>query len=495
MVQNGIHLVSRIVMLAGLLPLLLPVPSSAHDVPVTPVIVDSDCAPDDLRALCLLLSMPEIEVRALIASDGACAPAVGAEKMRALRAAFERRDIPVAIGSELLTQASRWRPMAEAIPWGETGSAQEPAAEAGPDLLQRLAAAEKQRITVICLGSLDTVAACLERDPSFAGRIARIVWYNEDPSGASGSNAGINRAAAARILASPLRLDVVASRPDARFDASLLALIAERESSAAKVVTTAFRSPAAKERMATGHYGLWDDLIPVFLRAPELFTISKAVRDGVRAIAPIETAAVREHMLKLYEPVNLGDPHEHLNVIFQSFPLDPILFRLDLRGEIGEIIRRHGEEEWRLGALAGELHRHLGIYAIAGVKMGLRAREIFGVGPDELIVVSRAGQQPPVSCLNDGLQVSTGATLGHGLITVPQTESPLPEAEFTHGARTIRLKLRPEYGAQVRADIVTAIRDHGNLSPSYWNAVRRLAIRYWRDWDRHEMFELIEVGK
>ena len=39
----------------------------------------------------------------------------------------------------------------------------------------------------------------------------------------------------------------------------------------------------------------------------------------------------------------------------------------------------------------------LGIYSIIGAKMGLRTREYFDVGLDELLVVSYAGSQPPLT--------------------------------------------------------------------------------------------------
>ena len=75
-------------------------------------------------------------------------------------------------------------------------------------------------------------------------------------------------------------------------------------------------------------------------------------------------------------------------------------------------------KEWKIVVLTNEFHEHMGIYSILGAKMGLRAREYFHLGIDELEILSFAGSTPPVSCLNDGLQVSTGATLGHGTITL-----------------------------------------------------------------------------
>ena len=43
--------------------------------------------------------------------------------------------------------------------------------------------------------------------------------------------------------------------------------------------------------------------------------------------------------------------------------------------------------------------------------------------------------------MNDGIQVSTGATPGHGLLTVRNDTSAIPSVEFTYMNRKIRLTL------------------------------------------------------
>jgi pyrimidine-specific ribonucleoside hydrolase len=167
------------------------------------------------------------------------------------------------------------------------------------------------------------------------------------------------------------------------------------------------------------------------------------------------------------------------------------LYAPDVAAVMQDIITRHGRSEWRAGTLTNELHGHLGIYAIIGVKMGIRAREYFNIGVDDIQVVTYAGLQPPVSCMNDGLQVSTGGTLGHGLISVASNEPISPEATFTFKNKTIRLKLKQTYAQQIRNDVEDAIRRYGNLTESYWEQIRTLAIKYWGEFDRHEMFEKI----
>jgi len=178
------------------------------------------------------------------------------------------------------------------------------------------------------------------------------------------------------------------------------------------------------------------------------------------------------------------------HVVFEHFPTDAHDFRSDLRALIPSIIDRHGTEEWGIVVLTHEFHRHLGIYSIIGAKMGLAAREHFQVGLDELTVLSYAGRRPPISCLNDGLQVSTGATLGHGTISIAEDKTPRPRAQFTYNAQTVTLTLKQSYWDRIQADIRQAIAAHGLNTPDYWQAVRALGLKVWLEWSRHELFDL-----
>ena len=126
--------------------------------------------------------------------------------------------------------------------------------------------------------------------------------------------------------------------------------------------------------------------------------------------------------------------------------------------------------------------------------MGIRAREYFDIGVDDIEVTTWAGSRPPVSCMNDGLQVGTGATVGHGLITVAEVDRPKPEAEFRFKGKTLRLTLKPEYAERIRQDVQRGIARYGDLTEPYWQYVRELALRYWLDFDRHEIFDMQTGG-
>ena len=126
--------------------------------------------------------------------------------------------------------------------------------------------------------------------------------------------------------------------------------------------------------------------------------------------------------------------------------------------------------------------------------MGIRAREIFGVGPDMLEVVTYAGSKPPYSCLNDGIQVSTGATLGMGTIHLAADEVKRPSAVFTYKGRSVRITLKKEYLDKVDSDINEGIVKFGLMDDGYWKLIRHNALKYWLEWDRNKIFDIEEIS-
>jgi formylmethanofuran dehydrogenase subunit E len=188
------------------------------------------------------------------------------------------------------------------------------------------------------------------------------------------------------------------------------------------------------------------------------------------------------------------NPHSHAGtgVVFSGFPVHEEDYAEDVRTIASEAIDKYGAEEWRLVVLTSELHGHLGIYAIIGAKMGLYAREILQAGHDELVISSLAGSRPPVSCMNDGLQVSTGATLGHGLISVKQADKPIPSAEFSYKGTTVTISLNKPLQNEIEEIIKDALTSSGGLTEQYWQKVREAALVVWLNYDRKEIFDVIE---
>jgi pyrimidine-specific ribonucleoside hydrolase len=169
------------------------------------------------------------------------------------------------------------------------------------------------------------------------------------------------------------------------------------------------------------------------------------------------------------------------------------MYNYDVRPIMDSAIARYGYDEWKAAVMTDEFHGHLGVFSIVGAKMGIKARELFGVGPDMLKVTTYAGNKPPYSCLNDGIQVSTGATLGMGTIYVADDSITQPAAVFEYKDRSIRLSLKKEYLEKVDADIDEGIVKFGLMDDGYWKLIRRNALKYWVEWDRDVIFDVVEI--
>ena len=77
-----------------------------------------------------------------------------------------------------------------------------------------------------------------------------------------------------------------------------------------------------------------------------------------------------------------------------------------------------------------QFHGHLGPFVVLGYKMGIIANNRLGADPFEKTVIVTTGTTPPISCLIDGIQLSSGCTLGKGTIKV--TNESIPKAMFSN---------------------------------------------------------------
>ena len=65
-----------------------------------------------------------------------------------------------------------------------------------------------------------------------------------------------------------------------------------------------------------------------------------------------------------------------------------------------------------------DFHGHLGPYVTVGYRMGLAANREFGDSAFKKKAIAYSGLKTPLSCMVDGIQVSSGCTLGKGNIKV-----------------------------------------------------------------------------
>jgi pyrimidine-specific ribonucleoside hydrolase len=466
----------------------------AHDVHL-PVIVDTDGAADDIRAVAMLLNSGMTDIRLIAVSDGVVAPETGAAGMARLLSAFDRSDIPLAAGRERDLQAPPFRKTSENLAWPEATALKEAPAASMPDAAEAIAAAlsraDENSIIYLCLGPMTNLADVLKNDPSLKSKISRVVYAGTSPKKAEESwNTSRDPGSAATVFQAGLPVYAVSAADEKRIvlDEAMYEILCRKETPAARLLCAIHDTPDVREKIASGHMKVWDEMAVVYMARPQNFRfLPEPGFPRVMRLVDFDSDPVKSAWFKL-----LGHPADfHVesrdSVVLAEFPTDPILFREDVASHIAGIIAAHGYEEWKACLITNELHRHLGIYSLVGAKMGIYARELLEAPFDALEVISYAGSSPPLSCVNDGLQVSTGASLGRGAIRVE--EEARPAALFIYRDRTLLLTLKPEYVNRIKTDIAAAVDRFGGLNPAYFDHVRELSIQYWKEMDRTALFD------
>ena len=485
---------TRRLVVAALLPvmvfMLAAAPARAHTSP--PVIVDTDMAADDARALALLLASPYFQVVAVVTSDGVSPPDLGATNVCRILRFLKQDGVAVGIGRALTVPPPPFRANATGLDWAQLGEPAIPlmGLQKATSLIHLILRVAPQRVLYICLGPLTNLADALDAKPELAEKIEAVIWAGTATNAVQpGWNARRDLAAVKKIAAAGLRMEVVQWPDNAAapvLDEALLDDLRTVDSSAAKLIVRLHSSGRGADLVRAKHLRLWDDLVALRLLNPSLVTASPvADQPGWKQVTAVNAEAVRNGL-----PTALRTLPPRATVVLSDFPAsDPERLLPDVREIAPQIITRHGLEEWKATVLTSELHRHLGTYSIVGAKMGLRARELFNVALDELHVESHAGLKPPLSCVNDGLQVATGASLGRGTITVLTNGDPTCEAVFSYGDQRLRLRLKPEFAKRIASDMAELEKRHGGITPAYFQDVRGVSLQHWLNFDRNTMFE------
>jgi inosine-uridine nucleoside N-ribohydrolase/formylmethanofuran dehydrogenase subunit E len=456
------------------------------------VIIDTDCAIDDMRAISLLLARPEIIIKAILLSDGSLPPCEGSEKVCSLLHEFNYDNIPVACGEIIKGVNPPWREFNRQINWGKTPMNRVTDLKAA-DFLAEILRTSNDKIILISLGPLTNIAQLIKKNPSLLPKIEKIIWYNESVKPLEGFNYECDRASADIAFNSGVRIDVISNlkNESAFFDLSVFEVCKQLKTRLATILYSAHRQQAVYEKLKQNHFRLCDELVALYLTNPELFGMN-IITDklNVRFNKEYDIKGVREAICDMINGIYISER----NVVFNRFPVNRELYSYDVRQIIDSAIARYGYDEWKANVMTDEFHGHLGVFSIVGAKMGIKARELLGAGPDMLEVLSYAGSRPPYSCLNDGIQVSTGATLGMGTIHLAADSTVRPSAVFTYKGRSIRISLKMEYLNKVDADINEGIIKFGLMDDGYWKLIRNNALKYWVEWDRNKIFEITETG-
>lgn len=126
---------------------------------------------------------------------------------------------------------------------------------------------------------------------------------------------------------------------------------------------------------------------------------------------------------------------------------------------------------------AVEFHGHLGPYLVLGLKAGLFANQIFGREPMKTEAFIQTKTTPPQSCFADGVQFSTGCTLGKGNISLTEGDNLL--VTFKKNNQKLTLELKKEIIEEI------------NSLPPHEEAWENLA----KDLYQREIEEIFKVSK
>jgi len=442
------------------------------------VIIDTDAGIDDIKAITMLLASPDVRVLAISISPGALNANAGYIKVKSLLNSFYHEGIPAGINKSCTYKSPDFgQPLS--VKWGNEESVILIEAPESIAMLNEIFAAEKNKVTMVCLGGLSTAATAILQIPQFKNIVKQIIWSADGLNDRKGFNYNIDPKAVEMVKGSGIPLTVVRGRTDVQFyDSELTKKISGIQNAYSGRISDFLGTDAGMQHGYS--LTLVDDAVPVYLHYPDLFT-ADTTKKGIE-VSPRNNDKIKEKIIKIFR----GETVER-NQVIRELPVTPSFYFADIEPSVSDIISRYGRDEWVSGVIANELHRHLGVFAIVGVKMGIRAREYFNTGVDEFSVTSSAGSIPPLSCMNDGLQVSTGATPGHGLLTV-LNDSPVPSAEFTYMKTKIRLTLKPEIASMISKELKEINFVYGLDSDIYWELVRKNSIKYWLNLNRHDIF-------
>jgi len=450
------------------------------------VIIDTDGGIDDLKAITMLLASPDVRVLAITVSQGVLSAENAYKKVKSLLNSFYHEGIPVGINKNNSRSRNEF-PVALQTIWGDESRVNMEEAPGNMNLISEILSVEKTKISFISLGSMTTAYGALTEIPAFRKQVKEFIWSADGAADTKGYNYNIDKKASEKMLKQEVPVHIVRKYIDTDvvfYDDELIRSISTVNTAYAEKITEFFNSVTTKNHSFS--YEGTDEMVAVFIHYPDLFL--NKILGNISESIPSDFIGIKESMLRILK----GETVNRNQVIRQT-PVDPSFYFEDVGPVVTEIVSMYGIDEWTSGVIANELHRHLGIYTIIGVKMGIRAREYFNTGVDEFKATSYAGSISPLSCMNDGLQVSTGATPGHGLLTVRNDTVTRPAVDITYLNRRIRLTLKPELIEKISSSLKEYNFVYGLDSNIYWELVRKDALKYWLELDRHDIFIIEEI--
>ena len=452
-----------------------------------PVVIDTDVGLDDAVTLAMALQSPDTKVMAIVMCEGAAGRAKGMENLARLLHLFNRKDIPIYAppGAQPEKEPPPFRAFAEqtvrnALP-EETTPCHRPFAPEAYTV-------QGAKTIILALGPLTNLAAALKREPEIKQGIAEVIAAGS-PDVSRSWNAAYDPDALMLVRASGIPLKFVVRGPAARKPESWRQgppAIGQGTSIAEGFLNRLLADPVARKHYTESLHSFHDELTFMFYADAGLF--AEAADSSV--FAPRD----RDGVVGLFEDLISYGRQRKPRVAFVEGTLPDNVLQEDLRKRKASIIAQNGRDEWFAQLLVSELHEHLGAYSVIGVKMGLRAAELLNAPQHAIDVVSYTAAHPPVSCLNDGVIVSTGSTPGRGLFSHIPGPPGSTKVTFSYNGRSVTLSIKDKYRQKIAREIMTLAEKYPPSNHQYWGGVRRLGLHIWENWHRRDLFEIADAA-
>jgi pyrimidine-specific ribonucleoside hydrolase len=455
--------------------------SSGHFKPSYTVIIDTDGGMDDIRAINLFMASPQFRIAGIICSNGISSSHRNMQIIRAYLKSVHHEGIPVVEYDNKLTWTPPQRKNLSGVFFQTKDTSDVKKQYTYDDIYRNID--KHSDIDYIALGALSGLTDLIRECPRLAKQVDHIHWFNENLN--DGFNYKLDSLSFRDLLNTDKKIFMVSDNSLPHHFPWKILKKTDIPSRYQYYLMDNYKSNEAFFKSHAKASEMKDELIALSFLYPGYF--DEKSNDSIVNIRLKNIPSDSLH----HKISGILTDHPDKSIVFTTFPKNKKLFSDNLTSEMDKIIHPHGLKEWKVVCLTNEFHEHLGIYSILGAKMGMRARDYFRVGIDELVITSNAGLKPPLSCMNDGLQASTGATLGHGTISVSD-KNPEPSAVFQYNDRTITIRLKKDIKKQITLDVVKLVATYGLGSPEYWTHIEKLGIHYWSELSRHSVFETIE---
>lgn len=239
------------------------------------VIIDTDCAPDDLRAICLIFASNDFDVLAISTSDGLLSPEQGYKKIKAMLKHFGHQEIPVAYGKKLNIDNKFCNKLCLSVNWGDEQGIEIPKKPLSVELITKEILNQKEDIYLICFGPLINIAEVLKNENTHS-KIKQILWYQGSPN--TGYNAKSDFEAAKFVTECKTVDKVFFNTPSNKqnlFTTKFLNKISKVKNPYSDFIFESHQNQGVQEKIKAKFYKFWDDLLPIYLVNPELFDTTK----------------------------------------------------------------------------------------------------------------------------------------------------------------------------------------------------------------------------